>query len=288
MRIVSVILNYNDAARSCAQAQRLRKYALLDYVLVVDNASTDGSAEQLAALQDEKVILLRADENRGYGAGNNMGVNYARMELGASHVVIANPDTCFDEECIRAMAEVFRRNPEAGAVSVMMHDSQNGLQQTAWPLRPWSLELANSGPLLRRLLRSRINYSSTCFTGHKAVQVDVLHGSMLMVDTEAFHQAGGYDEAVFLYSEENILGFRLKKAGYRSYLLPNRSYEHENSGSISRTYRSMLPKQKLRQASEFYYYVHYLKIGPIRQLLTRLFHSLVLLETWTAEKLRLL
>lgn len=344
MRRACVILNYNDADRTCAQAERIRAYAALDAVVIVDNASTDDSAARFRALlgvqemervdgvwrekrntpeavacsddeagavdkcaqaepvdkrtfcghvdksapEQKPVYLLVADVNRGYGAGNNLGAAFAMEALGAEQFVIANPDTCFDERCIRTMARVFARHADVGAVSVQMHDSQNGLQQTAWPLRGFWGELANSGPLLRRLFRTKINYPKTYFAGRRAVAVGALHGSMLMLSAKAFLAAGGYDEQVFLYCEENILGQRLKNAGYRSVLVLGEQYEHENSGSISKTYQSMLPKQRLRQQSEYYYYVHYLHIGKGKRLLTKVFHRLVRLEVYVAERLGVL
>lgn len=288
MKIVSVILNYNDARRTCEQVRRIEQYECLGAIVVVDNASTDDSPEKLRGLESDRVVFLQAEKNLGYGAGNNLGVRYACEKLEATHVLIANPDTCFSASCVRAMGKVFALRPRAGVVSAQMQDSQEGLQQTAWPLRSWFMELANSGPVLRRLLRWWINYPKGYFEGRRLVPVGAVHGSMLMVDGAAFLAAGGYDEAVFLYAEENILAWRMRAAGYQSFLLLTRCYEHENSGSISRTYHSMLPKQKLRQASEYYYYVHYLGIGPIRRLVTRGFHRLVLLETMAAERMGLI
>ena len=107
MKINCVILNYNDADTTGKLVRQIREYDSLNQIVVVDNASTDDSAERLKELEDEKVVVLAAESNRGYGAGNNLGVEYSFQISGATHVIIANPDTSFTENCILGMSKVF-------------------------------------------------------------------------------------------------------------------------------------------------------------------------------------
>ena len=187
-----------------------------------------------------------------------------------------------------------------------MLDSQHGLQQTAWPLRSFTQDLINAGPLARRLLGWSINYPKSKFRSGvdlqknpgdqenqavnrnqiiHPVRVGVVHGSLLMISREAFEKTGGYDEKVFLYSEENILARRLQMAGFATYVVPEALYHHENSGTISKTYHSMVLKQKLRQESEMYYYEAYLHIGLVRKLIAKLCQSIVMFETKALDKM---
>lgn len=290
MKLSAVILNYNDYEHTAQQLQRLLHYEILDDIVLVDNCSTDDSAARLKALlpTSPRTHLIRTRKNGGYGAGNNAGIRYAIHCCGASHILVANPDTVFSEALLQALLEAFAAHLKLGAASAVMQDGQGGRQQTAWPLRPWLGELLNSGPLSRRLFRGLINYRPAYLARAAAVPVDVVHGSLLMLSAEAFLACGGYDERVFLYGEENILGFRMKQKGYKTLLLQNQCYSHENSGTISRTYRSMLPKQKLRQESERFYYREYLHISRGQQAFTRLFQRVVLWETRAAELLHLL
>lgn len=290
MKLSAVILNYNDYRHTAEQLQRLLHYEILDDIVLVDNCSTDDSVARLKALlpKSPRTHLIRTRKNGGYGAGNNAGIRYAIHCCGASHILVANPDTVFSEDLLQALLSAFADRPQLGVASAVMQDGQGGRQQTAWPLRPWLGELLNSGPLSRRIFRSLINYRPAYLAKSAAVPVDVVHGSLLMLSAEAFLACGGYDERVFLYGEENILGFRMKQAGYRSLLLQNRSYSHENSGTISKTYRSMVPKQKLRQESERFYYREYLHISRGQQAFTQLFQQIVLWETRAAELLHIL
>ena len=82
MKTSCVILNYNDAQTVIEQVKRIYQYSSLDYIVVVDNCSTDNSWEELQALKEksEKISLIQTEKNGGYGAGNNAGtVSYTHL-----------------------------------------------------------------------------------------------------------------------------------------------------------------------------------------------------------------
>ena len=307
MKLAVIILNYNDRPHTEKLARKVAGFSLVSLVVIVDNQSTDGSGEELADYfrHAGKVAVIRTSRNGGYGYGNNAGLRYACGQ-GCTHMLIANPDTDFTEDMLRKLCEVFVKKRDAGVVSAMMLDSQHGLQQTAWPLRSFTQDLINAGPLARRLLGWSINYPKSKFRSGvdlqknpgdqenqavnrnqiiHPVRVGVVHGSLLMSSREAFEKTGGYDEKVFLYSEENILARRLQMAGFATYVVPEALYHHENSGTISKTYHSMVLKQKLRQESEMYYYEAYLHIGLVRKLIAKLCQSIVMFETKALDKM---
>ncbi len=269
MKIVCLILNYNDAATAGELARRVRGYACLDHILLVDNASTDGSFAELQKLSGAKITVLRAPRNGGYGAGNNLGIRYAAEHLGATHVLIANPDVSFTESCVRRLAALFRRHPEMGAAAARMEQRGLGRYESAWPLHGFVRELLYMGPVSRRLFKRLVYYPDSYFRNKKAVWVDVVHGSMLMVSVEAFLACGGYDENVFLYQEEMILARRLKRAGFKTALLPGESYRHRHSVSIRKSYAEELDRQRLRERSVYYYLKEYLSAGAGKLLAAR-------------------
>ncbi|MEG0215011.1 MAG: glycosyltransferase family 2 protein, partial [Hungatella sp.] len=280
MKISCIVLNYNDARNTMAQILRIRAYRCLDSVIVVDNASTDDSIQQLEPYIGEKVILLALEHNAGYGAGNNAGLHYAYEALQATHAVIANPDTDFTEPCVQELAQLFEGHQDLGVAAASMVDGSGGSQASGWPLRSWLKDLLDTGPVCRRIFRAALRYPTDYGKGKRAVYVDVVHGSMLMVDLEKMMICGAYDERVFLYGEENILGFRMKYAGFRTVQLLGQTYLHENSGTISKTYETYSRRQKLRYESARFYYRNYLHIDPFQMAVTRLFHQVVLFEIW--------
>ena len=285
---VCVILNYNDAATTEDLVRRIRGYGSLDHIVVVDNASADDSFARLAALQDRKVTVIRAEKNGGYGAGNNLGVRFAAETLGAGQVLIANPDVEFSERCVRNLAGFLRRNPQVGAAAAVMDVPgkvrEDGGGKRCRPANVWRLhgflgELVFMGPVSRRLFAGWIYYPAGYFAGKKAARVDAVHGSMLMVNAEAFMACGGYDENIFPYQEEMVLAGRMRSAGYVMALLPDERYIHRESVSISRSVSDALARQRLRETSVLYYMERYLGIGPVRKAAAKLWFAAVRAET---------
>ena len=109
-RTAAVVVNYNDSETTLAQIRRIRDYAALDRIIVVDNASTDRSLAALRAVAGGKVTVLAAKRNGGYGAGNNLGIRYAAAR-GFTYALIANPDAEFTEDCLRGLVSALEKNP---------------------------------------------------------------------------------------------------------------------------------------------------------------------------------
>ena len=290
MKVSCVILNYNDSETALALAERLLPYESLHQIVLVDNASTDGSGERLAAFaaQTEKAVFLAAPCNGGYGAGNNLGVSWAVREGGADYVLIANPDVEVSQSCIRNMARALEKRPEAAAVTAVMEDETYGAWRNAWPLRGFVRELLAMGPVSRRVFRPFLEYPESRFRGKKAAWVDAVHGSCLMVDGAKFLECGGYDEGMFLYQEEAVLAWRMRTGGYRTILLLNASYRHHHSVSISHSFAGELERQRLRETSVLYYMKHYLFINQLQERIARLWFWGIRMEIRAAGALRLL
>ena len=311
MRTAAVILNYNDAEASIRAVERIRSFRSIDNVIVVDNASTDGDTwkigqylDELNAEQDkasgqhadkkkkecQRYMLVLSDKNGGYGYGNNIGVRYAYEVLGADLCLIANPDSEFGERTVNALRACFEDKNVAAAGAVMRSDAHkkgygyNELISSAWPLRGFAGELLDSGPISRRLFRPFLNYPPSYFKGKKRAEAGCIHGSLLMVECESFLAAGGYDEEMFLYHEEDVLGQKLRRMGLRTVLSLSGSYIHEGAGSTGKEWASSLRRNSLRQQSERYYYRHYLGAGPIAMAAAFIFQMIVQLETFLYEK----
>ncbi len=283
-RLNCVILNYNDAPTVENLIAQIHDYQILEQIVVVDNHSSDDSLERLHPLADDKVTVICAKANGGYGSGNNLGVRYAVNHNQATHVLIANPDISVSEACLVKLLQAFEKRPQAAVVTARMEDRQYGTLRNGWPLRSFTKELLSMGPVSRRLLGRFFDYPDSRFQTGRAMYADVVHGSMLMVDAARFLEAGGYDEEIFLYQEEAVLGYRMKARGYRSILRLDCSYKHEHSASISKTFTSQMRRQRLREESELYYMKHYLHINPLQEVFARLWFWGIRVEIWVAAR----
>ena len=287
-KINCVILNYNDADTVRGLVNEICGYEALDQIVIVDNASTDDSIEKLESLKTEKIHVLRSEKNGGYGSGNNLGVRYAVEQNGADHILIANPDVKFSEECVKALSGVLSRHEDLAAAAAKMDDMTYGELNNGWKIHGFWGELLAMGPISMRLFKKWLNYPESYFKEKKAVYVDAVHGSMLMVDGKKFLEAGGYDEEIFLYQEETVLAKRMKNCGYRTVLLLNQRYRHEHSVSIKKSFKGQMDRQKLRNTSVLYYMKHYLHIGSVKERIAKLWFAGILLEIRVAGILGIL
>ena len=292
LKINCVILNYNDADTTMGLVREICGYQALDRIVIVDNASKDDSPQKLESFRLEleqqnikKVDILASEKNGGYGAGNNLGVRYAVENNGADYVLIANPDVKFSEDCVKTLSGTLKRHPELAVAAALMEDAAFGEQKNGWKIHGFWGELFAMGPISRRLFKKWLNYPETYFEGKKAVYVDAVHGSMLMVDGKKFLEARGYDEGIFLYQEETVLAKRLQRLGYRSVLVLTQKYRHEHSVSISKSFKGQMDRQKLRHASVMYYFKNYLGIGPVEEMIAKLWFEAIMLEIRVAGML---
>jgi N-acetylglucosaminyl-diphospho-decaprenol L-rhamnosyltransferase len=125
MSVACVILNYNDASTTIALLKHIQNFKILDYIVVVDNKSTDDSYLQLQSLKNEKVHLIQTSKNGGYGFGNNVGIKYSVETLNADYVLIANPDVIFENDLVEKLVASFDDNSDVAVVSAIQNNSQN-------------------------------------------------------------------------------------------------------------------------------------------------------------------
>ena len=308
MSISAVILNYNDGEGTIEAVERIKRFSIFSYIVVVDNCSGDKSAEEIKAYlnklnascvsSDEmRYRFIENDKNGGYGYGNNRGIEYSKNVLKCTYAVVANPDSVFDEELIASMSDIFCREKMAAVVGAVMTEEKKQLSyedfiSSAWPIRSSIKYMVYSGPVLKRIFKKSLNYSQEYFedkrkttdNGSTYIEAEAVHGSLLMTDTGKFEESGGYDDQVFLYCEEDILASRIKSKGFSSFCVLDNGYYHEGSHSISKNGNNAVRRQKFRQESERYYFKNYLKAGAVKNLVFTLIQRIVLIETWILSK----
>jgi GT2 family glycosyltransferase len=189
-------------------------------VLVVDNGSTDGSAETLAA-EFPQVTVISLGENRRFAGGNNEGVKRA-LASGAHAVMLLNNDTVVDPVLLEKLLQALEENPRAGAAAPLIY--YRVPSRHIWyggghlvPALGW---VAHRG--LRKL--DRAQYRSVEETGY-------LTGCCLIARREAWEKAGLLDERYFIYAEDADWCLRARAAGYRLLFVPTARLWHEVSAS---------------------------------------------------------
>ena len=192
-------------------------------VVVVDNASSDGSPA-LVRERFPSVRLVELEENIGFGAANNVGMEVASGRW----LLLLNSDAWPVGDAIERLAAFGEAHPRAGIVGPRLRNTDGSLQPSVRG-HPTLWRIATEYLFLRRLApRSR---ALNAFYGggfdHASVrEVEVLKGAVLLVRREAFEAVGGFDPAYFMYGEEMDLCYRVREAGWTVVFDPDAEFVH--------------------------------------------------------------
>lgn len=257
-KLTIIVLNYNDAKTTLNYIDDISSYSIFDHIIVVDNASTDDSFEQLsAAFNYENVDVIQTPRNGGYAYGNNFGIKYANDTYGESeYIIISNPDVEVKEEVIGECLNFLDRNENTAIVAPRMKDINGNYH----PLSGWR----------KRTIRGDYKESNTCILAYRgfyrdesympyeyertdALKVDCVAGSFFVARNSIFKEIGYFDEGTFLFFEEDIIGSKLKEAGYDNYILTKINFTHFESVSVRKAFSSH-KKDKLMLKSRIYYF----------------------------------
>ena len=281
-RVACIILNYNDSETTIQLVNSIKGYVAIHCIVIVDNASTDCSLEKLNKLKSEKISIHSAKNNSGYGAGNNLGVQIAKEKYGCDIALIANPDVMFDESCIKELVGCFDRNPEAALVApVQMDKDGHVLKSTAWEIPSVWEYILSSLFLIGKM------YKAERIPLQKYWSIGCVAGAFLAVRIEYFLLAGGYDERIFLYGEETTLGYRLKQAGFQSFVVTDVYYLHKHAVSINKSIPGAAKRKKMLLDSRLYIVEHYLGCSKGVYYFAKIVFGIAIVEEYMKYFLRL-
>lgn len=280
LKISCIILNYNDAPSTLNLLEYIKDYGILDFIVVVDNCSTDDSWEKLIRYKNEKIHVIKSEKNGGYGAGNNVGLRYSSDVLKADYSIIANPDVLFDEDCIRKFLDSFQENSSVAIVSAKQSNSPD----CAWKNCSTLQYILATSLFFEVWLKIR-SYSSSYFKRKKSVPVFALPGSLLMVDLKKMLQYGMYDEDFFLYYEEPVLAQKFADVGLKTILRLDCSYVHNHHVSISKTYRRWSQQHAVLLKSAELFLRKYKKANALQMAFAKLWFAYTKFEFWLYDML---
>jgi N-acetylglucosaminyl-diphospho-decaprenol L-rhamnosyltransferase len=201
----------------------------IEHIVVVDNASADGSAE---AARSAGVEVVALDENVGFGSGANRGV----ARTSTPYVIVCNPDLEFGPGTNKALAEVLDLEPEVGIVAPRIETPDGRLYPSARTF-PDMVDAAGhaflhfvwrDNPFSRRYKMLDWDHDTAC-------DVDWVAGTYFVARRTAWDQVGGFDEGFFMYLEDVDLCWRMKEAGWRTRYDPAALVVHAIGRSTDQT-----------------------------------------------------
>lgn len=197
-------------------------------VIVVDNASADGSAEAVEARFPE-VRVVRSERNLGFAGGVNRGFSEAQ----APYVLLLNSDTFVIGDALQALTAYAEAHPEAGVVGPRVLNEDRTLQASRFRF-PSLLNLLLSTTYLYKLFPGSRFFNRERLAAQdpdRAAPVDVVSGCAFLVRRELLDRIGGFDESFFMYAEETDFCYRAWQEGFEVHYAPVGDIVHTGGGS---------------------------------------------------------
>ena len=270
MKLGIVIVSYNvrELLRGCLQSvyeDVARTPGLAADIVVVDNASADGSADMVAEAFP-LVHLVASQENLGFARGNNVGLSVLGFgaddsQEGAKRqkpdaVLLLNPDTELQPGALAALTDFLQTHPRAGGCCPRLNYGDGSFQHSAFRF-PGLAQLYLDLHPIPRLMETALNgrYPRRLYEGAQPFPVDFALGAALMVRAEVVESVGLLDEGYFMYAEEMDWQKRIQHAGWPLYCVPTARITHYE-GQSARQFRRAMTVALWRSRLRFYEIYH--------------------------------
>lgn len=215
MDVSVIIINYNTCKMTSECIDSVIEHTKdIEYeIILVDNASTDGSKEFFE--KDSRVRYIYSERNAGFGAGNNLGVQYAK----GKYLLLLNSDTLFLNNAIKLFYDYAETHNKRCVYGGWLEYGKGSHFQ--FP-RMGYVEFIKS------FFAKPLKDDRT-----REMHVDTIVGADMFLLKSIYDEAHGFDENIFMYGEETELQYRLKKAGVDRMIIPGPSIVHFGGASSS-------------------------------------------------------
>jgi len=224
LSIIIVSWNVRDLLLDCLNSVYAETKGVSFEVFVVDNASSDGSAEMVEQ-EFPQVKLIRNQENLGFAKANNQAIRQSK----GRYVLLLNPDTVVVNDALANMIPFMEAHQDVGAVGPRLLNPDGTVQLWCGGSFPTPLtEFFRLAKLSYLFPKSRIfgRRLMSFWDRNDTREVDLLSGACMMVRREAINQVGLMDEDFFMYADDVEWCYRIKKAGWKIYLYSDAEIIH--------------------------------------------------------------
>lgn len=223
MEVSIIIVNYNTYALTSACVQSIIDYTNgLSYeIIVVDNASTDGSKEKFE--NDTRIRYIYSEKNGGFGYGNNIGIVVAKGD----YLFLLNSDTLLLNNAIGEFFKYAKLHNPKTIYGCYLQGHDGSYRNSFFFFPAFTIK-----DFFKRIVKSH-NYQPD-YTNR---EVECICGADMFIPRQAIEEAGMFDDNIFLYGEEGELQYRMMKKGYRRMLINSPKIVHlegESSGNTAR------------------------------------------------------
>lgn len=225
-----IVVNWNtrDMLRACLASAFAETRAATMEMIVVDNASADGSVEMVAR-EFPQAILIANSDNRGFAAANNQGLAIAR----GRYVLLLNSDTVVLDRAIEKTIAFADQHPDTAVTGCRVLNGDMTLQESCFMFPSLLNGFLAATYLYKVFPRSRFfgREFMTWWRRDDTREVDAVTGCYMLVNRKAIDEVGPLDDRFFLYYEETDWCYRFKARGWKNRFMPYAQIIHYGGGS---------------------------------------------------------
>ena len=253
-----IIVNYNTCkiTSNCVDSVVEKTHGVDYEIILVDNASTDGSNKFFE--KDNRVKYIYSEKNGGFGYGNNLGMKVAK----GKYFFLLNSDTLLINNAVKQFFDYAESENEKIIYGAYLLHSDGTF---FWPPYFYFPSFTIKD-FIKRFFRSH----NRSLTPNQVINVEAICGAAMFFNRDAFEKTLGFDENIFLYGEESELQFRMRKVGYTSCLIPTPKIIHLEGQSM----KASPSKKAISLKSHFYVLKKHMNYPTY--LLARLYYMILL------------
>jgi hypothetical protein len=233
MDLSIIIVNWNsrEYLKQCIASILAETHGIEYEIVVIDNASFDGSGEMLRECYPQ-VRFIQSDANLGFAKANNAAFHQSR----GRHVLFLNPDTILLGPAINTMMDYLRQLSNVGAVGCKLLNGDKTVQTSCVQSFPTILNQLLDSELLRSLWPKSFLWGNAPLFGgrNRPEEVEAISGACVMMSRGVFDQVGLFCEDYFMYAEDIDLCYTIRQAGRKNYYIPDATVIHFGGGSTGK------------------------------------------------------
>jgi len=248
MQLSIIVVNYNgkDILCNCVESIYKNSPTINFEIILVDNASSDGSVEMVKKEFPEVRVLVN-QENKGFSFANNRGIEMAKGD----YMLLLNNDTLILPGQLDIMLNFMQEHQDVGAVGPKLLNPDGSFQLSFWPFPNLFTEFNRRIINLFAFANYRFFKDLLEKFYIKEKEVDWVSGACLMVRRKTIEDVGILDENFFMYFEDVDWCYRIRRKGWKIYFLPTARIVHLLGKSMEK--EKQKNKQNYRQSRAYFY-----------------------------------
>lgn len=244
-----VIVNYNDYKTTKRLIDNIKDYKIFDKIVIVDNKSSDNSLKELKKLENMRIVVIDSGKNKGYSYALNVGCKYLIDKYKECKIIVSNSDIIIQSENdIKDLFELVKgKNVIVGPTIIEGNNLNRG-----WIVpKPMDDVAMNILGLYKKYQKRHLMYQDSYYNKDIS-KVGTVSGCFFAISSKHLEEMGYFDENVFLYYEENIMGVKTKDLGKNIIVANNIDVIHDHAVSIDKSLKR-IKKYDILKNSQYYF-----------------------------------